>query len=288
MSLSIRSHRMQPSLRLTLMGVAVIHLVVLGIALGNVWWSERVKENPSRRIIVHTVVAPVPARAALAPQVISTQELVAVQETPPPPPVSQETIQEPVKPVDSPVKKVQSEAKQPAKAPKVQTVKKEKEVKKDKPEPKKEVEKKPAETKPVESKKTAPTIDQKTLKALQQELQDARSLDKELPVITAAPKLAERPQLTQAAVSGLSGVAEEDYISQLKQHLQNSLRLPDVGEITIGLRLTAQGRVVGMEILKKTSALNEKYVLEQVPQMIFPAWGRGVEEKYFPLTLRSK
>lgn len=263
--------------------VAVMHAFIL---MGTVWQMEQPIRSLPMRLVVRAVSLPEPVFSPVPPVVLavtSPQEALPIQELPiqePPveeaPPV-QETVETVAPPKEAAVQQVRKVVKQEQakKSNKTQSTSTKKE--------------KVAEKKPVENKKSTPSVDQKVLRELQQKLHDAKALDKEVPVVPKpAPVL---PQLSGvgSVSSGSTGMqAEEDYTVKLTQHLQDSLRLPDVGEVTIGLRLSAQGKVVGIDVIKKTSALNERYVLDQVPQLVFPAWGKGSEERYFPVTLRSK
>lgn len=281
-----------PSLgRITLI-VTTFHLLILA---GSLWQIDQVTQSNPKRLVVHTVVSSPPSASSpvVSPhrgmqnplQEVSLQEMQEMQETvaiaPKTEPLkSEESTPVPVAPVKEipkqPVKKiVKKPDPKPTTEPKTEVQLAKKEVKK---------------TLPVETKKS-PSLDKKTLQELQKGLEDAQALDTQESATT-SPHLSplSLPKLSnKVPVAGMvSAQVEEDYVSQLKVYLQSSLRLPDVGEVTIGLRLTAQGKVVGIDVLKKTSTLNEQYVLDHIPALSFPAWGKGSEEKYFPVTLRSK
>lgn len=286
-----------PSLgRITLI-VTAIHFLIL---VGSMWQIDQTIQPSPTRLVVHTVisspssvlsptrVSPVSLHEPLPLQEIALQEVPAVQEEERLRPKHEAPKSEASKKV--PVVPVKEVPKQPVpKAVKKPDLKLKTEAKTEVKPPKKELEKKSTPN-PVESKK-GPSLDKKMLQELRKGLQDAHALDTQAPVTapsTLSPLSLSQPSSNASVAGVLSAQAEEDYISQLKGYLQSSLRLPDVGEVTIGLRLTAQGRVVEIDVLKTTSKLNEQYVLDHVPILSFPAWGKGAEEKYFPVTLRSK
>lgn len=276
------------SLKRTMIIVAFAHMAIfLASVLAMQHYVK--KEPPVTRLIVNTVTAPVtPLPMPVTPLELLPQEAPAAQKViTPEPEVTEEIAPAPVQEVVTPprlekpppVQEVKKEAPKPVKKSEVKKT----EVKKSEAQaPKKE---KAQEKKPVETTKKTPNIDNRLLQELQKELKELKALDAP---ISSAEKIT-LPQLSAKPPAGFGSLAaEEDYVDKLKAHLQASLKLPDVGEVTMGLTLAAGGTVAGVEIVKKTSAVNERYVLEQVPTLIFPAWGKGDETRYFPVTLRSK
>lgn len=270
----------------------IVSFAHLAIFLASVCTMQRYVQEPAKRLVVNTVTAPsMPLSVSTAlpemlPQEVPVVEEVIIQE----PVVAEEpaAIQEPAKapPVQEPPPV------QEIKQPQVPKVVKKPEVKK--PEVKKsetKTVKKETVTpkKPVETNKKTPSIDNKLLQELQKELKELKALDAPLSstekITPTLPTLSAKLK-PPAAFNSLP--TEEDYVDKLRAHLQASLKLPDVGEVTMGLTLAAGGTVAAVEIVKKTSAVNERYVLEQVPNLTFPSWGKGDETRYFPVTLRSK
>lgn len=92
----------------------------------------------------------------------------------------------------------------------------------------------------------------------------------------------EAPGLSEASIWG-----EVSFQEQLIECLHRSLALPDLGEVTIELKLRSNGLVAGLKVLKAESSKNRDYLEKHLPHVVFPPMEEALfknEEKTFVLT----
>ena len=63
---------------------------------------------------------------------------------------------------------------------------------------------------------------------------------------------------------------EADFVRMLTEHLEQSLHLPDFGEVKIALTLQENGTVIKVVVLKVESEKNRRYLEAHLPLLKFP------------------
>jgi hypothetical protein len=85
--------------------------------------------------------------------------------------------------------------------------------------------------------------------------------------------------------------AETEYQHALIHFLEQTLRLPDYGEVKMQLTLTVDGKVASLKVLLAESEKNKKYLEKNLPLMQFPSLMHsfsGDKERTFVLTFCNK
>jgi hypothetical protein len=76
------------------------------------------------------------------------------------------------------------------------------------------------------------------------------------------------------------------YSDLLIQYLENTLELPEKGEVKMRLELQADGQLLSLEILKAESKKNSEYLKNTLPALYFPCFNESVTEKKRKLIIR--
>lgn len=226
--------------------VAAVHFVWLA---SGAFYPDLLKNTPpSHKLIVKTIAlkpmpqtrpvsAPIAAKAEIKKEVIAKEKAVV-----------------------APVKKKEAEVP----------------LKKNVPEPKREVVKKPA----IEEKKDP--VKEKLLAAAKENLRQALATQK----TTLAPLKEIEPVIIEG--EDLVGEEEIGYFGMLAASLQQALRLPDTGDVKISLILERNGKVQQVKVLHSLNINNSRYVEKVLPQVQFPSFGTffDQEQKHtFTITL---
>lgn len=93
------------------------------------------------------------------------------------------------------------------------------------------------------------------------------------------------------AVSSFLAESFSIYQDELIAYLKHRLELPENGNVSLQLTLTAQGKVARIKILSSTSEKNRSYVEKELPPLAFPPFGdrlKGEKEHTFPVTLTTR
>jgi flagellar biosynthesis GTPase FlhF len=86
------------------------------------------------------------------------------------------------------------------------------------------------------------------------------------------------------------GVEDQGYYAALASSLRRHLRLPELGEVKVLLRLHCQGTVVQVSIVGAENENNRRYVEKVLPTVVFPPFGKAFnheQEHTFTLTLTN-
>ncbi len=148
----------------------------------------------------------------------------------------------------------------------------------------------PKKAEPVAEKpKTKPSIQKKKETVAREDdplLKTARQALQNLQKPVLVEPTQSLPSLSSARVeTGLP------YDQTLAQRLQQLIRLPEYGEVTIQLTLHRNGIVAQLEVLTSESESNRRYVQKELPNLRFPAFGRqfpGEEKHVFTLVLKNE
>lgn len=163
-------------------------------------------------------------------------------------------------------------------------VKKESAVKKEKIIAKPEPKKVPAKT----NGKETPQIDEGILKQLSESFHTVIAPAQQ-PRQHFAPSLPSAI-VTKAAIDPVSASAAPSYGEAFAAVLQNSLDLPEFGEVIAKIEIEADGRVSGVEILSERNRKNAEFLKNRLQELLFPCFNEfGLSEKRlnFTVTFRN-
>lgn len=191
------------------------------------------------------------------------------------------TLQEEVPKVAQP-KSLAAPPPPPAPKPKPVEPPKQKPVAKAKPQPKPE-----AKPKPASQNKTLPQPKQDIRR---EEL--ARMMQQSLASLKSAPAEAKAaPEIQQiGALSCEALTFEAAYQDRLAAFLQNTLTLPERGDVKLSLTVNRSGGVKEVTVKSAASERNQKYVEETVPSLLLPPFEKnfkGESTHTFSVTLTS-
>lgn len=96
--------------------------------------------------------------------------------------------------------------------------------------------------------------------------------------------------LEMTALPNNGNQSTASYQSLIAQQLQNSLRLPERGQVHISLTLNKHGKILEFKIMSASSVKNRSYVEKEIPKMVFAPFGAfltGQEKEIFELTLQD-
>lgn len=185
----------------------------------------------------------------------------------------------------------------PAPHPNVQVGKREEGVPKPKPKPaappKKEIAVKPKP--PIETVKPKSTVAPKKgepvlansslLKEIGESLETLNEKSKQRPVLNVPKKIESNRQLTE-----IDSPIDPNYGEFLVAFLQNTLDLPEYGEVKAKIEIDRFGKLVHCEILQTKSIKNGEFIKNQLPELLFPClndFGILANTQTFTITFRN-
>ncbi len=133
----------------------------------------------------------------------------------------------------------------------------------------------PPPKKPSAAKQTAPSPSQNLLKEAEEKLSKIAAKQDN------TPRVSSLPPMKQIEISSFSKTEESSSFSSFEEedswtefligYLQQKLKLPDFGEVTIQLSVQGDGRVSSVRIVKSESTKNTKYLEENLTKIIIPS-----------------
>jgi hypothetical protein len=154
--------------------------------------------------------------------------------------------------------------------------------------------------KPAANKKTAPPAAPKTAKSKNSATKTIPTKDRSLDDLAAAlnavdlsekPTIAKRagidvPALIQVQQQNVRETSAPSYSEFLIAYLQESLDLPEYGEVKIKLTINREGNLLDSAVLASENPKNSEFLKNRLPELTFPCFNDfGVDEKNLTFTI---
>ncbi|MBM3198027.1 MAG: hypothetical protein FJZ58_02070 [Chlamydiae bacterium] len=160
--------------------------------------------------------------------------------------------------------------------------------KKKSPPPSKNTTPAPSPTPRTPSKKQSPTRKQKIQESLEKLEKSIAQIEEDRATMRSPSKLPHEKERVSASLQeafALEGDNTEDaYIASLTAYLQDQLQLPDVGEVTVQMTISVEGKVESMKVLSSESMKNKKRIEERLPKLSLPPVKRSSHSQTFIIT----
>lgn len=139
---------------------------------------------------------------------------------------------------------------------------------------------------PKTEKPSQPSIPSHLLKELEDTLSKMES-NVHQPVKSKQPnqQTKKQPLSSETCLSTSSELSIQDQQAILTSHLQQSLHLPEFGEVKIELVLSGNGRVKNLKVLRAESKLNREYLEKYLPSLEFPPVNLTSEKREYTYIL---
>ncbi len=123
------------------------------------------------------------------------------------------------------------------------------------------------------------------LKEMQKNLQEIESSSK-------AVSLPKKAFVIPEKLSMPSSLQEETFVfsyeEELASYLQNTLELPEYGDVKVRLEIDASGKLISLEILEMKSRKNGEFLKKRLSEIEFPPFSQGSRNEVVQITIVFK